>query len=103
MSSDKAQVAVVLLNKEYRIFCSEDERSAVMDSADFLNARMIELQETHKVARPERLALMVALNLSNELLRRNGKLNGGANPGLIERIRALRMRVDDVLDNQNSV
>jgi cell division protein ZapA len=101
VSAEKTQVAVVLLNKEYRIFCGEDERSAVMDSADFLNARMLELQDLHKVARPERLALMVALNLSNELLRRNGKSNG-TGQDLVERIRALRMTVDDALDNQIS-
>ena len=46
-----------------------EERSALLDSAEYLNARMREVRDSGKVLGLDRIAVMVALNLVNELLR----------------------------------
>lgn len=96
MSSDKASLSIVLLNKEYRISCKDSERAALLESADFLNERMEALKNVHRVAPPERLALLVALNLSNEFL--NRRPSESDDPALLKRIQSLCERVDQAID-----
>ena len=94
---DKSAISITLLNKEYRVACEDSERATLLDCASYLNARMEELRETRKVARFEPLALMVALNLSKELLRGGAKSATVMDHALVERIRSLRERVDHAL------
>jgi len=44
-------------------------RSALLDAAEFLNGRMREIRDSGKLVGHDRIAVMVALNLANELLR----------------------------------
>lgn len=102
MSVDKSSVPIILLNKEYRVSCPESERASLMECANFLNARMLELQRTRKVARFEQLTLMVALNLSNEILNKSSKSEKSEDQtALVERIRALNKRVDHLLTEES--
>ena len=65
---DQARVSVRILEKEYFVACPYEERSALLDAAEFLNARMREIRDSGKVVGRDRIAVMVALNLANELL-----------------------------------
>jgi cell division protein ZapA len=69
--SDKepAQVTVRILEKEYFISCPQDERAALLDSAEYLNKKMREVRDTGKVVGADRIAVIAALNMANELLR----------------------------------
>ena len=92
-SQDQARVSVRILEKEYFVSCSYEERSALLDSADFLNNRMREIRDSGKVVGLDRIAVMVALNLANELLQIKGagtKVESEAGG----RVRALRERVE---------
>ncbi len=78
-SREPARVSVRILEKEYAMVCPYEERSALLDSAEFLNARMREVRDSGKVVGLDRIAVMVALNLANEYLRlknRDAKLEG---------------------------
>ena len=91
-----ARISVRILEKEYFVACPYEERSDLLDSAEFLNTKMREIRDSGKVVGLDRIAVMAALNLANELLRlRNHgqKLDhdfGG-------RVRALRERVESAL------
>lgn len=69
MSKSKQGVSVTLLDKEYIIGCSEDEKSELIASANYLNTKMIEQRDTGKVVGSEKIAVMAALNVTNEYLR----------------------------------
>ena len=58
---------IKLQGKEYRVACAPDEREALLAAANFLNGKMNEIAELTKSG-GERLAVMVALNISHELL-----------------------------------
>ncbi|GAC1454917.1 MAG: cell division protein ZapA [Steroidobacteraceae bacterium] len=96
MSQDQARVSVRIMEKEYVVACPYDERAALLDAAEFLNARMREIRDTGKVVGLDRIAVMSALNLAHELLKikdRESKADSGAGT----RLRALRERVEGAL------
>ena len=98
MSEERiSRVSVRLLDREYQVACPAEERSALLDSAEFLDAKMREVRYTGKVVGLDRIAVISALNLANELikLRRNGTSVDG---DLGARLRSLRERVESALE-----
>ena len=69
MSKSRQGVSITLLDKEYVIGCSEDEKSELIASANYLNTKMIEQRDTGKVDGSEKIAVMADLNVTNEYLR----------------------------------
>jgi cell division protein ZapA len=96
--SDKepAQVTVRILEKEYFISCPQDERAALLDSAEYLNKKMREVRDTGKVVGADRIAVIAALNMANELLRLRKQDNEiqGAVSG---RVKNMHERVENAL------
>jgi cell division protein ZapA len=93
---DQARVSVRIMEKEYVIACPYDERSALLDAAEFLNARMREIRDSGRVVGIDRIAVMAALNLAHEYLKgkdRESKVDSGVG----QRVRALRERVEGAL------
>ena len=93
---DQARVSVHIMEKEYVVACPYEERSALLDAAEFLNARMREIRDSGKVVGLDRIAVMAALNLAHEFLKikeRESKVDSGAG----QRVRALRERVESAL------
>jgi len=61
-------VKVTILDKEYLIACPDDEKAELMQSAAYLNRRMKEVRDSGKVVGGDRIAVMVALNITHEML-----------------------------------
>ncbi len=93
---DQARVSVRIMEKEYVVACPYDERSALLDAAEFLNARMREIRDSGKVVGLDRIAVMTALNLAHEFLRVKDQ-ESRIDSGVGGRVRALRERVESVL------
>jgi cell division protein ZapA len=95
-ASDSARVSVRILEKDYFIACPQEERSALLDAAEFLNGRMREVRDSGKVVGLDRIAVMVALNLANDFLKqksREVKLEGEVG----SRVKVLRERAETAL------
>ena len=93
---DQARVSVRIMEKEYVVACPYEERSALLDAAEFHNARMREIRDSGKVVGLDRIAVMAALNLAHEFLKgkdRESRLDNGVG----QRVRALRERVEGAL------
>jgi len=93
---DQARVSVRIMDKEYVVACPYEERSALLDAAEFLNARMREIRDSGKVVGLDRIAVMTALNLAHEFLRVKDQ-ESRIDSGVGGRVRALRERVESVL------
>ena len=93
---EPAQVTVRILEKEYFVSCPQDERADLLDSAEYLNKTMREVRDTGKVVGADRIAVIAALNMANELLRlrRQEQELQGAVSG---RVKHLRERVEGAL------
>ena len=61
-------VSVRILEKEYQVNCPEDEVDQLTASARYLDAQMRGIRDTGKVLGLDRMAVMAALNISNDLL-----------------------------------
>jgi len=94
--ADQARVSVRIMEKEYVVACPYDERSALLDAAEFLTARMREIRDSGKVVGLDRIAVMTALNLAHEFLRVKDQ-ESRIDSGVGGRVRALRERVESVL------
>ena len=94
--SSFAQVTIRILEKEYNVACPAEEKPALLASAELLNSKMREIRDSGKVVGLDRVAVMAALNLANELLKAQGQDEELKNiVGL--RIRAMREHLDSAL------
>jgi cell division protein ZapA len=96
VSQDLARVSVRILEKDYHVACPMEERAALLDSAEFLSRKMKEIRDTGKVVGLDRIAVMAALNLANELL--NVQRRGTLDSDVTTRVKALRERVESALE-----
>ncbi len=68
MRTSDAQVSVRILDKEYQVACASEERTDLLDSAEILNSKMLEIRDSGRVVGLDRIAVMAALNMANDLL-----------------------------------
>ncbi|HEY7673012.1 MAG TPA: cell division protein ZapA [Gammaproteobacteria bacterium] len=91
-----ARVTVRILEKEYHVACPAAEKTELLASAELLNKKMREIRDSGKVVGLDRVAVMAALNLANDLLKTQGH-----DEELKEivglRIKAMRERLDSAL------
>lgn len=95
-------ITIHILDKEYMISCSEEERHDLQRSADYLDHKMREIRDSGKIIGSDRIAVMAALNISHELLTQdnNNGNNGNAvssNSSVGTRIRSIQEKIDDAL------
>ena len=96
MSEPYAQVSVRILDKEYQVACPASERTDLLDSAEVLNEKMREIRDSGRVVGLDRIAVMAALNMANDLIHakaRDQELEGG----ISDRLKLISDRVDNVL------
>ncbi len=69
MSDDPVEtVTVQILERDYQVSCPRSERAALEASARYLDQHMREIRSGGKVLGLERIAVMAALNITNDLL-----------------------------------
>ena len=96
MSDRMVRVSVRILEKEYQVACLPEERSELLDSAEFLNGKMRDIRDAGNIVGLDRIAVMAALNLAHELLKRNR--NDAIESEVTERVRQMRERVEATLN-----
>ncbi len=98
MSDTHSQVSVRILDKEYQVACPASERTDLLDSAEVLNEKMLEIRDSGRIVGLDRIAVMAALNMANDLLHaqeRDKTLEGD----ISSRLKLISDRVESVLGN----
>lgn len=90
-SSMRNTVIVNILDKDYQVSCPPEQQAELAQSAQHLDHQMRSIRETGKVIGLERIAVMAALNISHDLLKKNN--NGGE----IENLGKLTDKIDEAL------
>jgi cell division protein ZapA len=96
MTEQIAQVSVRILDKEYQVACPAEERTDLLDSAEILNTKMREIRDSGRIVGLDRIAVMAALNMANDLIHakaRDQELEGG----ISDRLKLISDRVENVL------
>lgn len=98
MSTETARVSVRILEKEYQFACPAEEKNDLVRSAEYLNARMKQIRDAGNVVGTDRIAVMAALNLANDLLK-GRSLDESVEAQLGLRLKSLRERVESALED----
>ncbi len=96
MSDVYAHVTVKILEKEYQVSCPVNERTDLLDAAELLNGQMREIRDSGKVVGLDRIAVMAALNMANEVLKFKAR-EDAVQTTFGNRIRALTESADKAL------
>ncbi len=102
MTQQIAQVSVRILDKEYQVACPAEERTDLLDSAEILNSKMREIRDSGRIVGLDRIAVMAALNMANDLLHakaRDQELEGD----ISDRLKSISDRVDNVLSGSQQL
>jgi cell division protein ZapA len=102
MSNSQAHVSIRILEKEYQVACPASEKPDLIAAAELLNQNMRDIRDRGKVVGLDRVAVMAALNLANEVIKfrsRDEELNNSFG----SRIESLRDKLDIALGNSKQL
>ena len=97
MENTSEPISVNILDREYQFACEPGEREALREAAEFLDGRMRAIRGAGRLMALERIAVMTALNLSDELLKLQ-KSEKYRQEHVDLRIRMLADELDDALE-----
>lgn len=96
MSSERTPITVSILDREYQFTCDPEEREALQEAAQLLDGRMREIKASGNLMALERIAVMTALNMSDEILKLR-KQQLARTESVDRKIRFLADQLDDAL------
>jgi cell division protein ZapA len=91
-------VALRLIDREFLIACSPDEREGLLDAAGLLDRKMRELRANAKAPSFERLAVLAAISMTHDLLLLR-KQHEGQEQRLADGLALLHRKLDAAIDN----
>ena len=95
-------IDVMILDRQYRVACPDDEREELMASVAYLDRQMREIKDSGKIAGADRVAVMAALNITHELL--SAKTGAGFDLGEYKRrMFSMNSLVDEALASQEKL
>ena len=97
--SSSEPITVAILDHDYQFACQPEERKALKDAALYLDERMRSIKGAGRLMTLERIAVMTALNLADELLKLQ-KNEMYRQKKVDSRIRMLADELDDALDSE---
>jgi cell division protein ZapA len=89
-------MTIKLLDKEFVVACPDSEREALVEAARFLDRKLREVRDGGRVIGMERIAVITALNLANELLRDRRERDAAAE-SYGEGVRRMKDRLELIL------
>lgn len=95
-------VTVKILGKDYQVACPDEEKDALIASAQLLHNNMEKIRSSGKIVGLDRIAVMAALNLAHELI----VLQHGQGDGLDEinkKILQMKDRVSAFLEEDRQL
>ena len=102
MSAKPKTLDVSILGRSYKVTCADEEREALLAAVAYVDKKMSEIKAVSKVAGTERIAVMAALNIANELL--SIKLGSGFDIAeLKRRMNSVQSKLDQALSQQESL
>ena len=108
MSSKTGTLDVTIMGRTYKVACPEHERDELLRAVDYLDAKMNQIKSDGKVASAERIAVMAALNIANELLAARNVSPGDSVPGFDlndarRRMQSMQAVLDEALAAQEKL
>ena len=95
--TDAQPISISILDKDYKVACPPGEQSALLESAKFLDSKMREVRDSGSIIGSERIAVITALNMANDLLK-SGNVDRELGRELPPRLKDLENKISRVLE-----
>ncbi|MFT7235517.1 MAG: cell division protein ZapA [Methylophagaceae bacterium] len=95
-------VLVSILGKEYQVACPDEEKPALIASAQMLDEGMEKIRGTGKVVGLDRIAVMAALNIAHELIGLQGQ-QGHGDPETKQKLLSMKDKVNVFLQEERQL
>ena len=95
--TDAQPINISILDKDYKVACPPGEQSALLESAKFLDSKMREVRDTGNIMGSERIAVITALNMANDLLK-SSNVDRELGRELPPRLKDLENKISRVLE-----
>ena len=95
--TDAQPINISILDKDYKVACPPGEQSALLESARFLDGKMREVRDSGNIMGSERIAVITALNMANDLLQ-TSNLDKEIGAELPPRLKDLESKISRVLE-----
>ncbi|MDH3630111.1 MAG: cell division protein ZapA [Gammaproteobacteria bacterium] len=95
--TDAQPINISILDKDYKVACPPGEQSALLESAKFLDNKMREIRDNGNIMGSERIAVITALNMANDLLR-TSNVDKEIGQELPPRLKDLENKISRVLE-----
>ena len=95
--TDAQPINISILDKDYKVACPPGEQSALLESARFLDHKMREVRDSGTILGSERIAVITALNMANDLLK-TSNLDKEFGTELPPRLKDLENKISRVLE-----
>ncbi len=94
----KIPITVKILNQSYDVFCYEDEKDMLIQSAELLKDKMMKTKAEGKTIGLDRIAIISALNFANDSLKHKD-ISNSLNSTIKQRILNLNLKLNTILEN----
>ena len=94
--SEATPIAVSILDREFLIACTPEERPGLLAAAAYLDGKMREVRGNTRTQGLDRIAVMAGLNIAHELMqgKQRADIDGGS---LAQQLQTLRGKLDMAL------
>ncbi|MCP4491794.1 MAG: cell division protein ZapA [Gammaproteobacteria bacterium] len=91
--TDQQPINVSILDKDYKVACPTGEQPALLASARYLDDKMRGVRDSGSIVGSERIAVITALNIANELLS-----SDSIDKDISPRLKSLESKITQVLE-----
>lgn len=96
--NEASPISVSILDKDYKVACPSGEQPALLASAEYLDSKMREVRDSGNVMGSERVAVITALNITNDLLK-SSLVEKALGENLPPRLKSLETKINKALEN----
>ncbi len=102
MAAGTKQIDFKVMGREFRVACPENEERDLLEAVAYVDRRMVEMRDKSKVIGLERIAIMTALAIANELL--HTKIPGGFDVAEFKRrMNSMQTSIDTAIAEQEKL
>jgi cell division protein ZapA len=94
--SESVPVSVNILDREFLVSCTPEERSGLVAAAAHVDGKMREIRNAARSLAVDRIAVMAALNIAHELVQLRSRADGD-NTAVAQHLQVLRAKLDGAL------
>ncbi len=91
-------INISILDKDYKVACPVGEQPALLASAKYLDGKMREVRDSGSIIGSERIAVITALNITNELLSADSE-SIDVESKISPRLKSLESKISRVLED----